>query len=138
MFCATFTNKLCARNGSSSSNSSLQQQCTQQQFAITTITISTATAKPNIVPVFVVVAAAAFFFASNYKHIRLTQMHNKMSLDLRQKTEIKPAVREREGERETSTKRNNNKSPATCGALLKCVRKTYSYGFLVAQRGSPR
>lgn len=66
---------------------------------ITTITISTETAKPNIVPVFlaVVVVVVLAFFASNYKHIRLTQMHNKMSLDLRQKTEIKP---EKEQEKE--------------------------------------
>lgn len=82
---------------------------------ITTITISTETAKPNIVPVFVAVVVVVIvvlaFFASNYKHIRLTQMHNKMSLDLRQKTEIKPEKeQEKERERGKMGKRNEYKT----------------------------
>lgn len=78
---------------------------------ITTITISTETAKPNIVPVFIAVVVVLAFFASNYKHIRLTQMHNKMSLDLRQKTEIKPEKeQEKERERGKMGKRNEYKT----------------------------
>lgn len=86
---------------------------------ITTITISTETAKPNIVPVFVaVVVVVLAFFASNYKHIRLTQMHNKMSLDLRQKTEIKP-----EKEQEKERERENGKEKRVQNAItINCMR----------------
>lgn len=88
---------------------------------ITTITISTETAKPNIVPVFiavVVVVVVLAFFASNYKHIRLTQMHNKMSLDLRQKTEIKP-----EKEQEKARERENGKEKRVQNAItINCMR----------------
>lgn len=87
---------------------------------ITTITISTETAKPNIVPVFVavVVVVVLAFFASNYKHIRLTQMHNKISLDLRQKTEIKP-----EKEQEKERERENGKEKRVQNAItINCMR----------------
>jgi len=53
-------------------------------LATTTATIITTTRTLTLFHFFGV-AICFFYFAGNYKDIRLTQMHNKMSLDLRHK-----------------------------------------------------